>query len=141
MRYSSGKGGHAREKLMRAARFLSALPQRCVGFLTKERLIEAARFLAQRTLLDQSLADDAARLANLYRRCTGRKLLAADQQVLLAGLGAFRSRYRSDPQEAEKLLAGSGEAPRDASLDASEHAAWMMIATTVLNLDATLVVD
>jgi hypothetical protein len=47
----------------------------------------------------------------------------------------------AQPDDAVRLLAGAGQSPRDAKLAAAEHAAWMMVATTVLNFDAALVVD
>jgi hypothetical protein len=45
--------------------------------------------------------------------------------------------YQSDREAAVKLLA-VGESKRDESLDASEHAAWTMMANLILNLDETI---
>ena len=97
--------------------------------------------LAERVLQDAGLADDRARLTNIVRRCTGRTLSADDEKRLLGGLNAWRQRYMAQPDDAVRLLAGAGQSPRDAKLAAAEHAAWMMVATTVLNFDAALVVD
>ena len=47
---------------------------------------------------------------------------------------AFVRHFRADPEAALQLL-GVGEAPRDESLDATEHAAWTHLATMILNLD------
>ena len=47
-------------------------------------------------------------------------------------------RFKSDPKRAEALLK-IGESPRDASISVVEHAAWTMLANTVMNMDEFLV--
>jgi len=102
--------------------------------------LEAARFLAKRTLQDKQLLDDVAKVTMLYLRCTGKRPDAATQTDLIDGLEHWRHRYRVAPDDAETLL-DVGEQARDTSLDLSEHAAWMMLSTTVMNLDNSLVLD
>ncbi len=116
-------------------------PLQALVTMNDDQFTEAARFLSQRTLLDASLKEDGARLAMIYRRCTGRELPPDDAQSLSAGLKRWRDRYAASPAEATTLLNNSGLRPGDESIDPAEHAAWMMISTTILNLDATLVVD
>ena len=45
--------------------------------------------------------------------------------------------FRSKPEEAKKLIA-FGESKADPKLDASELAAWTMLANQLLNLDEVL---
>ena len=116
-------------------------PLQALVTMNDDQFTEAARFLAQRTLLDRQLDDDPARLAMIYRRCTGRALQQDDARTIAAGLNQWRERYAAAPDEAAKLLDGSGLRRRDPAIEPAEHAAWMMVATTILNLDATLVVD
>ncbi|MCW5560192.1 MAG: hypothetical protein KIT22_20430, partial [Verrucomicrobiae bacterium] len=57
--------------------------------------------------------------------------------LLLAGLERHRAAFRSDPDAASRLLS-AGEMPRDPRLAPAEHAAWMLVCSTVLNLDEAL---
>jgi len=99
------------------------------------QFVEAARVLAQRTLAEEK--PDRERLAALYVRTTGRKAAAEALAPLEKGLARFRERYAADEEGAKQLVA-LGMAPRPEKLDTRELAAWTMIASTLLNLDATL---
>jgi hypothetical protein len=57
--------------------------------------------------------------------------------VLADAHQSLRTRFQRDPEQAARLLA-TGEAPRDPSLDAAEHAAMTMTASLLLNLDEML---
>jgi hypothetical protein len=48
-----------------------------------------------------------------------------------------RAHYAGRVDDAKKLLA-EGAAPRDASLDPAEHAAWTSVALALFNLDEAL---
>ena len=102
------------------------------------QFVEAARMLAQRTL--RGATGDGERLAQMFRRCTGRAPDATERALLEEALAGFRERYRGAPEDARALLA-VGEAARDAELDPGELAAWTMVASSLLNLEATLVRD
>ena len=93
------------------------------------------RVLAQRTLLEPGT--DAARLARLFRRCTGRGPQDDEPGLLDEALRNFRERYRGDPQDAS-ALAGIGEAPAAPGLAPEELAAWTMVASAVLSLSETI---
>jgi len=123
------------------ARSTTNTPLQALVTTNDVQFVEAARFLAERTLRDTSAADDAARLSQIYRRCTGRRLQPPDRQALMSGLKTWRERYRTEPEAAVTLLTRSGEKPSQPGLDPVEHAAWMLLASAILNLDATLVVD
>ncbi len=46
-------------------------------------------------------------------------------------------RYEGDLESAEQLL-DVGQSKRNATLPATDHAAWTIVASTILNLDETL---
>jgi hypothetical protein len=52
-------------------------------------------------------------------------------------LDKARKRYAETPADAEALLS-VGEANRDKSLDAAEHAAWTQLATMILASDVAI---
>ena len=97
--------------------------------------IEAARALAQRTLLTPG--DDAARIAVMFRRCTARMPDESETRVLIDRLRSLRESYRQDADAVQKLLA-VGESKPDISIPAAELAAWTGLASVALNLDETL---
>jgi len=99
--------------------------------------VEAARALAQRTLQSATAKDDAARVAEMFRRCTARLPAAEERELLLKRLAALRTVYGQDDGAAKKLIA-TGESKPAAGLNASELAAWTGLGLLVLNLDETL---
>jgi hypothetical protein len=50
-------------------------------------------------------------------------------------LALAKDRFATDPRKAHAFLA-QGESPLDSQLDPVEHAAWMVVASAILNLDA-----
>ncbi|MGE3172983.1 MAG: DUF1553 domain-containing protein [Planctomycetota bacterium] len=112
-------------------------PQQALALWNDEQLVEAARVLAQRALDDG--ADDAERLAAMHRRCTGRDPDAAGLRRLQEALSAFRGRFAAAPDDAAALLA-VGTVPAAADTAPAELAALTLIASALLNLDATVCV-
>jgi hypothetical protein len=112
-------------------------PLHALVMLNDVTFVEAARGLAQRTLLDAALADDATRIDAMFRRCTSRAAQPAESERLLTRLAALRQRYGDDKEAASRLLA-VGESPADASLPPGELAAWTSVALLLLNLDETI---
>jgi hypothetical protein len=98
--------------------------------------LEASRRLAEK-LLAEPLGDDQARLNQLGRLLLARDWQGSEQGILMAQLEQFRSTYSADPEAAEKLIT-VGDSCVDSPQPPSEIAAWMLIASTALNLDATL---
>ncbi|MBL8840820.1 MAG: DUF1553 domain-containing protein [Planctomycetes bacterium] len=113
----------------------TSTPLQALVLWNDEQFVEAARALAQRTLREPG--DDAARVTQLHRRCTGRPPEARERERLLAALGQFRARYSAAPADGEALLS-VGMAPREATLPVPELAAWTLLASAVLQLDATI---
>ena len=99
--------------------------------------VEAARALAQRTLLSATAKDDAARMAEMFRRCTARFPEPEERELLLKRLAALRTVYGQDESAAKKLLA-TGESKPVPQLAPAELASWTGLALLVLNLDETL---
>lgn len=113
-------------------------PLQALVLWNDEQFLEAARVLAQNTLARDESDDD--RIALMFRRCTGDRPEPKQLAVLRNALAYYRQRYQQSPEDAKTLLA-QGEHPLPAAYDASELAAWMMIASTILSLDETIVRD
>lgn len=113
----------------------TATPLQALVLWNDEQFVEAARALAARTL--DEAADDDARLARMFRRCTGRRPAPDEERALSDALRAFRARYADAPDDAGALLT-VGDAPLPAGYEAAELAAWTMIANALFNLDATI---
>lgn len=103
------------------------------------QFVEAARKLAERTLLEGA-ADDDARLRILFLRCTGREPEPDEITRLRDALGHFRERYASDEEGAQAFVR-SGTAPVAAGLAVTELAAWTMVSSALLNLHETITQD
>jgi len=143
-------------------------PLQALALWNDPQLVEAARLLAMRTLDEEpaaaSPADDdftharpspprfqrdcrtkacdEARLDRLARRCTGRRPDAQELASLRGALESLRQRFAAAPDDARALLAVGEARPMSASAaDPVELAAWTLVASTILSLDATLVRD
>jgi len=106
-------------------------PLQALVLWNDEQFVEAARVLAQRTLLEPG--DDAARLSDLMRRCATRDPDPQEMAALLGALAAFRERFAAAPADAEGVLK-KGEAPVSDRVEKPELAAWTMMASAVMNL-------
>jgi hypothetical protein len=113
-------------------------PLQALAALNDEQVLECAKHLAVRSLRDPS--STPSRLASLYRRVTARSASPDDLTTLESGLAMLTDRFRNAPNDAADLLK-QGAMPADPALNPSELAAWMLVASTVLNLDQTLVRD
>ncbi len=104
--------------------------------LNDPQYVEATRAFAQRTLLSAG-KDDAAKLSEMFQRCTARVPRADELTILTKRLAALRTVYQQDEAQAKKLTAVGASKP-DASIPPSELAAWTSIGSLLLNLDETL---
>jgi len=113
-------------------------PLQALVLWNDEQFVEAARVLAARTLAEPG--DDQAKLGRLYQRCTAREPSNLERAALNRTLAHFRERFSQSPEDAAKIIAvGETMKPKDA--EAAELAAWTMIASSMLNLDATISKD
>jgi hypothetical protein len=110
-------------------------PLQALVLWNDEQFVEAARVLAQRTLAEPG--DDGARLARMHERCTSRAPDERELALLTTKLNEFRRRYEAAPTDAEKLVK-VGMAPVTRDLPLPELAAWTLIASVLLDLDATI---
>ena len=110
-------------------------PLHALATLNDVTYVEAARGLAQRIMRRESKAPE--RIALAFRLATSRQPRPAETQILKRRLDALLAQFGSDAKAAEALLT-VGESQRDASFDASEHAAYTALCSLILNLDETL---
>jgi len=111
-------------------------PLQALVTLNDIQFVEAARGLGERMLLEVD-GTERERLIFAFRLVTAREPRDSELAILLGVYRDSLGRYRADTEAAEKLLA-TGEAPRNPSLDAAEHAATTVLANLLLNLDEAL---
>jgi hypothetical protein len=117
-------------------RSLTNTPLQALITLNDPQFIEAARFLAQRMIFEggKSLEN---RVGFAYRLVLARPAKPDEIEIFRDTLAPILADYRNDKSKAEAFLA-IGESKRDATIDASEHAAWTVLASMILNLDEAL---
>jgi len=111
-------------------------PLHALTLLNDPTFGEAARRVARRMIIEGGGAP-AERLRWGFRAATARYPTPEEEQILAASLARLLKQYREQPSAAEELIT-VGEAPRDASLDPIEHAAYTGVASLILNLDEVL---
>lgn len=114
----------------------TSTPLHALTTLNDPTWVEAARVLAQRTLLESK--DTDIRLTAAFRRVAGRNPAASDLIVLRRLLKRQLEIYAADPEGAKQLLK-TGASDRSTDLSETEHAAWTAVCLAVLNLDEVLV--
>jgi uncharacterized protein (UPF0335 family) len=98
--------------------------------------VEAARHMAERMMhAATNKPEDGLTLA--WRLALTRPPTSDELQVLKKSLERHRAVFKSGPEDAAKLL-DYGESARNADLDPVNHAAWTMVALSILNLDETI---
>jgi hypothetical protein len=111
-------------------------PLQALVTLNDEQFIEAARYLAQRTL-EECGPDFTERANGLAIRLLSRPWRAEETPIVASSLDRLRAHYAAHPEDTERLLS-IGEAPRNANLEAVELAAWTMLTNELMNLDEVL---
>ena len=111
-------------------------PLQALVTLNDVQFVEAARKFAERILLEAA-ETDSQRLQSGFRRVTARLPTEKESKALQTLLQGARESYSSDPESAKELLQ-VGESKASEELTPEEHAAWTIIASTLLNLDETL---
>jgi hypothetical protein len=114
-----------------ARRALTNTPLQALVLLNDPTYVEAARALAQRTLLEAG-GNPAKRIQFAFRQATGRKPSAEEVQLLSSLAQKQVALYRKDKQSASQLVR-VGESTADAKLNPSELATWT-VASGILNL-------
>lgn len=119
-----------------ARRALTNTPLQALVLMNDPTYVEAARALAQR-MLTEAGRDPAKCIQFGFRQATGRKPTAAEIRWLQELVHKERLTYRRNREAALKLLR-VGESPFNERLNASELAAWTVVASSILNLDETI---
>ncbi len=117
------------------ARGNTTTPLQALVMLNDPQFVEAARAFAER--MQHHAGDDLAKLRWAFLESTSREPKPAELKVLQSALARERSRYMAHENTALITL-GVGESPRDQKLPPAEHAAWMQVATLILNLSESV---
>jgi hypothetical protein len=119
-----------------ARRALTNTPLQALVLMNDPTYIEAARWLAQRAMTEGG-RNAGERIGFAFRKATARMPSAKEAQLLGELFQRQLAHYRGDKKAAVDLL-GVGESKWDTKLDASELAAWTIVASAILNLDETI---
>ncbi len=111
-------------------------PLQALVTLNDIQFVEAARHFAERMIFEGGKTTDD-RIEYGFRLATARRPTESERKVLSGVLTSALEQYTTDVESAKSLLA-HGESGRDPTLDLSQHAAWTILASAILNLDETL---
>ena len=117
-------------------RQVTSTPLQSLILLNDPQLVEAARFLAQRTLTEGGDSRDQ-QLPWLFRLLTSRQPRPEELQVLRQMFEEQHTLFAARHQETLKLLT-VGDKASDPSLDPTELAAFTVVANALLNFDETV---
>ncbi|NNJ28133.1 hypothetical protein LzC2_42440 [Planctomycetes bacterium LzC2] len=109
-------------------------PLQALALMNDVQFVEASRHLAAR-ILREGGPTDADRLTYGFRLTVGRAPEADELAVLTTVLASHRADFAADPASAKQLL-GVGATDRSDSLDPTEHAAFTLLASLLMNTDA-----
>jgi hypothetical protein len=119
-----------------ARRALTNTPLQALVLMNDPTYVEAARALAQRTLVEAG-GNHAKRVQFAFRQVTGRRPSTEEVQLLTSLAQKQMALYRNNKQGASELVR-VGESPVNGKLNSSELAAWTVVASSILNLDETI---
>lgn len=123
----------------RVRRETTTTPLQALALQNDTGMLECVRVLAEDMVSAfNGTGTDEARLKALFSRMAGRDASPGQLEALTKLLAETRSHYLSQPEDAAKLLAASGEKPRNGSLPATEVAATLLVARAVMNSDPFL---
>ena len=111
-------------------------PLQALVTMNDTQFVEAARYLAQKTLQEAREGFDS-RLDYMTLRLLARKLQEKERAVARGAYKDFLAYYQQNSGDAEKLLA-TGESKPAEALPEAESAAWTMLANQIMNLDEVL---
>lgn len=111
-------------------------PLHALTTLNETAFVEAARFLAERTMREGG-GDVDDRIGWAFRVTTSRVPSTEELDILRSRWRSARDSFARRQDEALELL-GVGDKERDGSLDLAEHAAYAIVCSILLNLDEVL---
>lgn len=113
-------------------------PLQALVTLNDTQFVESARVLAEKVLIDGSIATDAnSRIQTIANRLIARSFRAEELEVVNASLLELLQFYNQAPDQAQTLV-GIGRSKANSGLNASELAAWTMLVNQLMNLDEVL---
>jgi hypothetical protein len=118
-----------------ARRLITNTPLQALVLLNDPTYVEASRVLAQRAMVEAG-AGAEARVRFLFREVTTHRPSEAEVRILLDLAKRRLEYYKKQPAQASALIATG--ASKHANLEATELAAWTVVASTILNLDQTI---
>ena len=129
--------GAPRRQVCTVQREETLTPLQPLVLMNSPQYVEAARVLATRSLQEE--ATEGRRLQKVFFRVAGRSPKPEEVDVLTRLLQEQRVYFAAEPEVAARLIA-VGKVAIDGGIAAAhsreEIAAWTMVASTVLNLDA-----
>ena len=111
-------------------------PLQALNLMNDVTYVEAARFLAQRMMLEGG-ASPGDRIEFAYRLSTGRQPDSRRAAILLESYQHHLANYEADRKAALQLVS-QGERPRNPELNLAELASYTTVASLILNLDETI---
>ncbi len=108
-------------------------PLQALMLMNDPQYVEAARYLAQRTL-EESQPGTIERLQWMFEQCLARPVTTQEQTTLSRAFEQYQREFSADEQAAQQLIA-IGEEPASPHYDACELAAWTMLANLIMNMD------
>ncbi len=111
-------------------------PLAALALLNDVQFFEAARGLAQRTMIEAG-PNVQDRAAYAFRLVTARPPTDQELAILVRQYETQRTGYSQDLESVKKVLA-VGESPPPEGLEPAELAAWTLVANCLLNLDETI---
>ena len=109
-------------------------PLQALATMNDPQFVEAARHLAERALAEKK---ESARLEFMAEQVLDRPLRSEELKVTSGILDELLTHYKSDPKDADALIA-VGESKPAATVDHPTLAAYTMVANDLLNLDEAL---
>jgi hypothetical protein len=105
-------------------------PLQALNLMNDVTFLEAARELGERMMRQKGIDTG-------FRTVLSRLPSEKERTLLQQSLSRFQQRFRADPKAADMMLQ-QGEAPMPRKLDRTELAAWMSVASLILNLDEAI---
>ena len=115
-------------------------PLQALLLMNDEQFVEAARHMARRVIAEGGSTSEG-RIGYAFELATGRLPAPEERRALQATLAAHLEDYKAEPDAARALLSVGASAANVELLpaaEASELAAWTLLANLILNLNETI---